>query len=221
MRGRSRKPGNSLNRSYESNGPEVKIRGNASHIAEKYTNLARDALANSDPVMAENFFQHAEHYNRIVAVAQQNAIQQQAARNEEGQQSTSQQSTNGRGPQPEIEGAPAEASQSENREGESADTVENSPDNTNEQSGNTRPRRNTKSQAPRETEATDSGNIDGTSEAAVVATDEGSPEEVKPRSKGRRPRQKASDDMSDDASKLPDGLTSTPAKTEEPVPVDD
>jgi len=48
----------------------VKIRGNASHIAEKYITLARDALAASDTVMAENYLQHAEHYNRIIAAAQ-------------------------------------------------------------------------------------------------------------------------------------------------------
>ena len=46
MRGRGRKPSNSANRNYESNGPDVKIRGNAGHIAEKYQNLARDALSN-------------------------------------------------------------------------------------------------------------------------------------------------------------------------------
>ena|GEM_PF-364813 len=74
MRGRGRnpnsnKPSNSLNRNYESNGPDVKIRGNAAHIAEKYTTLARDALSSGDRVVAENYLQHAEHYNRIVAAA--------------------------------------------------------------------------------------------------------------------------------------------------------
>ena len=49
-------------RVYESNGPEVKIRGNPAHIAEKYMQLARDAQTSGDPVSAENYFQHAEHY---------------------------------------------------------------------------------------------------------------------------------------------------------------
>lgn len=62
--------GNPLSRNYESNGPDVKIRGNASHIAEKYTQLARDAAASGDNVMAENYLQHAEHYNRIILAAQ-------------------------------------------------------------------------------------------------------------------------------------------------------
>ncbi len=70
MRGRGRKGPNPLSRSYESNGPDVKIRGNAQHIAEKYSTLARDAAASGDRVIAENYLQHAEHYYRIVAAAQ-------------------------------------------------------------------------------------------------------------------------------------------------------
>ena len=65
-RGRNRKSQNPLTRSFESNGPDVKIRGTPSHIAEKYVSLARDALASGDPVLAENYLQHAEHYNRII-----------------------------------------------------------------------------------------------------------------------------------------------------------
>lgn len=62
---------NPLTRVYESNGPEVKIRGTAHHIAEKYLQLARDAQGSGDPVTAENHFQHAEHYLRLIAVAQE------------------------------------------------------------------------------------------------------------------------------------------------------
>jgi hypothetical protein len=62
MRGRNnRKSHNPLTRVYESNGPDVKIRGTASHIAEKYVTLARDAQSSGDPVAAENYLQHAEH----------------------------------------------------------------------------------------------------------------------------------------------------------------
>ncbi len=78
-RGRGRKVQNPLSRSYESNGPEVKIRGNASHIAEKYAALARDAQASGDPIMAENYLQHAEHYYRIIMAAQAQAQAQTAA----------------------------------------------------------------------------------------------------------------------------------------------
>jgi Domain of unknown function (DUF4167) len=65
-RGRNRKSQNPLTRSFESNGPDVKIRGTPAHIAEKYVSMARDALSSGDPVLAENYLQHAEHYNRII-----------------------------------------------------------------------------------------------------------------------------------------------------------
>lgn len=65
-----RKHMNPLSRNYESNGPDVKVRGNAAHIAEKYVQLARDAHASGDSVMAENYLQHAEHYFRILSAAQ-------------------------------------------------------------------------------------------------------------------------------------------------------
>ncbi len=73
MRGRNggRKVPNPLTRSFESNGPEVKIRGTAQHVAEKYLQLARDAQSSGDIVMAENLLQHAEHYFRLISAAQQ------------------------------------------------------------------------------------------------------------------------------------------------------
>ena len=80
---------NNPNRSYDSNGPEVKIRGNASTVYEKYLQLARDANSSGDRVMAENYLQHAEHYYRILAAQQ--AQQQQYAQ----QQSANQQNNNG------------------------------------------------------------------------------------------------------------------------------
>lgn len=84
MRGRNRKGPNPLTRSYESNGPDVKVRGTATHIAEKYMQLARDAQSSGDRVQAESYLQHAEHYYRIVSAAQaQNPQQpQQAYRND-------------------------------------------------------------------------------------------------------------------------------------------
>lgn len=83
MRGRNRKGPNPLTRSYESNGGDVKIRGTALHVAEKYVQLARDAQASGDRVASENYFQHAEHYYRIVAAAQAQMPQpQQIYRND-------------------------------------------------------------------------------------------------------------------------------------------
>jgi hypothetical protein len=80
MRGRSRKGGhhqNPLSRMYESNGQDVKIRGTASHIAEKYLQLARDAQSSGDTIASENYYQHAEHYFRLIAAAQEQLRQNQ------------------------------------------------------------------------------------------------------------------------------------------------
>lgn len=125
----NRKGPNPLARSYESNGPDVKIRGTAQQVAEKYTTLARDSHSSGDRVMAENYLQHAEHYNRIIAAAQaQLQQQQQSARdnreddddaddrdagegngnNGNGRNQRQQHIEDGSGPQPEIEGMPVE-----------------------------------------------------------------------------------------------------------------
>jgi Domain of unknown function (DUF4167) len=77
MRGRNRKSHNPLTRVYESNGPDIKIRGTANHVAEKYLQLARDAQASGDPVAAENYYQHAEHYFRLIAAVQEQFRQNQ------------------------------------------------------------------------------------------------------------------------------------------------
>jgi hypothetical protein len=72
------------NRTFDSSGPEVKIRGSAAHVYEKYLQLARDANSSGDRVTAENYLQHAEHYFRIMAAQQAQAAQyaaQQAAQN--------------------------------------------------------------------------------------------------------------------------------------------
>ncbi|MDO8352113.1 MAG: DUF4167 domain-containing protein [Aestuariivirga sp.] len=62
--------GNSTNRVYESNGPDVKVRGTAQTVAEKYMQLGRDAQSSGDNVMAESYFQFSEHYFRVMAAAQ-------------------------------------------------------------------------------------------------------------------------------------------------------
>ena len=89
MRGRpqnNRRGPNPLTRSYESNGPDVKIRGNAHHVAEKYLQLARDAHTGGDPIAAENYLQHAEHYFRLIAAAQAaQALAQSGGRPAEGE----------------------------------------------------------------------------------------------------------------------------------------
>lgn len=69
--------GNPLNRVYESNGPDVKVRGTAQTVADKYLQLGRDAQSSGDIVMAESYYQYAEHYLRIVAAASAYNLQNQ------------------------------------------------------------------------------------------------------------------------------------------------
>lgn len=137
----NRRGPNPLTRSYESNGPDVKIRGSAQQIAEKYTALARDAQSSGDRVMAENYLQHAEHYNRVIAAAQaQMAIQQVRDNRDDldedgdeergegipvnggpvnsGRENRQSYANDGSGPQPVIEGTPAEVAYKQNGGGE-------------------------------------------------------------------------------------------------------
>ncbi len=67
-----------LNRNhvFDSNGPDLRIRGTAQQLFEKYLQLGRDATSGGDRVMAEGYFQHAEHYFRILNAMNQ-AVQQQ------------------------------------------------------------------------------------------------------------------------------------------------
>ena len=67
---------------FDSHGPEVRVRGTAQQVFDKYLALGRDATTTGDRIIAENMFQHAEHYSRILAVAQENAEQRNDTREE-------------------------------------------------------------------------------------------------------------------------------------------
>ena len=100
MRGRGHRPGGGgggqirqhsgggvpLNRNhvFDSNGPDLRIRGTAQQLFEKYLQLGRDATSSGDRVMAEGYFQHAEHYFRILNAMNQ-AAQQNQQQNGQGQ----------------------------------------------------------------------------------------------------------------------------------------
>jgi len=68
-RGQRRPNGTNINRVFESAGPEGKVRGTPQQIMDKYLSLARDAQTQDNRVAAESFFQHAEHYQRLLAEA--------------------------------------------------------------------------------------------------------------------------------------------------------
>ncbi|MCO6188213.1 DUF4167 domain-containing protein [Rhizobium sp. L1K21] len=150
-----RKGANPLTRTYDSSGPDVKIRGTAQHIAEKYAQLARDAQGSGDRVMAENYLQHAEHYNRIIAAAQAQ-MQERYQRDDRsdnsdhsdnegsdgsddanqttGKDTSADNASDGSGPQPVIDGVPAEVAL-ENEE------QQNAPERPRRQQRQRRPRR--------------------------------------------------------------------------------
>jgi hypothetical protein len=92
---------NNSHRNFDSNGPEVKVRGTATNIFERYCQLARDANASGDRVAAENYLQHAEHYYRIM-LAQGVTPMQRAASQQQAQQQP-----NGNSQQPAQSGASA------------------------------------------------------------------------------------------------------------------
>jgi hypothetical protein len=210
----NRRGPNPLTRNYESNGPDVKIRGSAQQIAEKYAQLARDSHSSGDRVMAENYLQHAEHYNRIIAAAQAqmpiqnvqqqrdqsddddedrddfdtgNGGQQGNIQNNQGQNSGPQDggsddqqpqqfnagSEAGSGPQPEIEGLPAEVALNPEAAGEGNGSARNrsfvandGPDGEGRESGrrSRRPRRGERSRP-------DAGDTDeAVADGGLVAT---------------------------------------------------
>jgi hypothetical protein len=132
-RGRNNKPhhNNMANRTLESNGPDVKVRGTAQHIYEKYLQLARDANSTGDRVVAESYLQHAEHYFRmVIAQGPQQQPQfgagggQQQHQNHQGNGSMNGRQPNGSGDQPNVpgfQGLPGPSFQGEENEGDDGD----------------------------------------------------------------------------------------------------
>ncbi len=64
--GQRRSAGHNRTQVFDSNGPDVRIRGTAFQVHEKYLILAKDAAASGDRIVAESYLQHAEHYQRII-----------------------------------------------------------------------------------------------------------------------------------------------------------
>lgn len=103
---------NNSHRNFDSNGPDVKIRGTANTIFERYCQLARDANASGDRIAAENYLQHAEHYYRIMLAQGVTPLQrqqqggQQAPQAQQGgtpPQAQPQQASGADGEQPSLE----------------------------------------------------------------------------------------------------------------------
>ncbi len=96
-RGRSRGSGkrhsSPRNQTFDSSGPEGKVRGTPQQILDKYLSLARDAASAGEHIAAEGFYQFAEHYYRILSADQQN--RQRAAENQQAQQDNADESAAG------------------------------------------------------------------------------------------------------------------------------
>ena len=69
--------GSVINRVFDSAGPEGKVRGTPQQIIDKYNSLAHDSQLSGDRVSAENFQQHAEHYQRVLSEAQKEIAEKQ------------------------------------------------------------------------------------------------------------------------------------------------
>jgi hypothetical protein len=82
--------GNTRNRVYESNGPEGRVRGTPAQVADKYDGLAKDAASAGDYVLAQSFWQHAEHYRRVLGALDGDGPQQVKAENTSDQESDDQ-----------------------------------------------------------------------------------------------------------------------------------
>jgi hypothetical protein len=117
-RGQNRKPSHhhhhhhhqGRNQTFDSNGPGVRLRGTAHQIYEKYLTLGRDAASSSDRIMSENYYQHADHYYRII-LANQGPLETLSDRHE-GAEPELETGTNGfgQGEQPTLgEGQPQPA----------------------------------------------------------------------------------------------------------------
>jgi len=85
---RNQQNGIPLNRNhvFDSSGPEMRVRGTAQQLYEKYTQMARDAQSNGDRVTGEACFQHAEHYFRIISAINQAQGQPPQGAQQNGQQ---------------------------------------------------------------------------------------------------------------------------------------
>ena len=110
---RNRSVGNVVNRVFDSSGPEGKVRGTPQQIIDKYNQLARDAQLSGDRVAAENFQQHAEHYLRLLSVAQK---EQDARREEQERQNRERQAERDR-----------ERAKRQEREANGGELVEDAP----------------------------------------------------------------------------------------------
>ncbi|KZB70549.1 MULTISPECIES: DUF4167 domain-containing protein [Thalassospira] len=114
----NKRPVNPKFQNFDSNGPDGRVRGNAQQVYEKYVSLAKDAT--DDPVLAENYYQHAEHYHRILQAAQEWENQRREERGENNRQ------RNNRGRDDRNDG---QSNQNDEQQGDTSENAENASNN--------------------------------------------------------------------------------------------
>ncbi|MEP0709760.1 DUF4167 domain-containing protein [Parvibaculum sp.] len=204
-RGRGgRKPQHSANRAFDSNGPDVKIRGTAAHVCEKYQQLARDAISAGDRVTAENYYQHAEHYYRLMLAAQQGQEGQQqrqptnlAYRPDEDEENETDYA--GDGPQPRHPGQPWHQQSGNGQNG-----GENNNQRSGSQGGNGRSN-------DRDEQAASSSDDDGEETADANAQSGGEGEGGQPRRRNNRRRRPRSEGDRGERNDAPRAEAAAPA----------
>jgi len=157
---------NPRTQSYESNGPDVKVRGTAQQVLDKYLQLARDAQSGGDRVKAEAYLQFAEHYYRIVNVDQDDPQDKRVDRGDRNDRND----RNDRGDRNEVQ--KPEAAMSEQASGESVTTEASSerPENAERPArGRGRPRGGNGRAEPKKNEATLAAEAAAANEAAMKA----------------------------------------------------
>lgn len=163
-RGRGNSGGNRRNprnQSYESNGPDVKVRGTAQQVLDKYLQLARDAQSGGDRVKAEAYLQFAEHYYRIVNADQDEQDKRQQDRGNRGNRGNDT-------PSDAMEQPSVEA-QTEDSADDQADAAQEPQDKADKPRGRGRSRGNGTGRAPRKNEATLAAEAAAANEKALKA----------------------------------------------------
>jgi len=160
---RNRPSGNIVNRVFDSNGPEGKVRGTPQQVIEKYNQLARDAQLGGDRVAVENFQQHAEHYVRMLNEAQREQREAQERRDQQDRDRRDQQGEGGNHDHGDGGQQPQQRSGQEAEAGSDViDTGGDDDASTLVETPETKPQRARRSRKPREAQpeadATPSGN---------------------------------------------------------------
>ena len=194
----NRRPSNNRHQVYDSNGPEGKIRGSAQQVYEKYMAAARDAASAGDRITAESFYQHAEHYYRIFAAANEDNGRQDGDGNRRGQRSRHDRDQDDDAVGSDSNDTPEETiiedgSEMEAAEGGHQDSSDNADSGRGRGRGRGRATRgNTRRRSAENSADSDSRNSENTDAVGADMGDDGDDAEAKPVRRRGRPAKAAS-----------------------------